>query len=587
MDDEQDRLNVLDELYRVYVECGPVCVKASEVSDRLDLDPLAMEKALHWLEGHNYIEWSSTKGELSITALGIDVIEKARQEKQNKTVVLAKPFGQSVGLMEMEADFRKHLLAILELGIKYSEDAGLTQTRLSELEHRLGLSRNTMREAIKYLGERGLARIVAEDSRLPYGITQAFVTDTGKLYYHELLDESGEKVEKTGPVEIQDSIKLFKKDHPDATRVGFIMMKFKHTFAHDIILKSVKDTLGEHGLEGVRSDDHEYHKDLFYNVETYMHGCGFGIAIYDRIEEEEFSPNVSLEVGYMMALGKHVCLLKDKNLQTLHADLLGKLYKSFDPQDPEKTIPDELSKWLYDKKIVQLEWLEERVGRGEIPKHVGVIVGNSQLALTKNRVTYGGFVEWCYDLGVRIVTLYVFPMENFNRSKQEVDTIFGIIEEETRRLLKAPRLHQDKVRVKAVGRLDLLPKHLQDVLQEIEHTTESYDRHFLNIALAYGGRTEIIDAARKIASDVQEGSVEPEEIDEHFFMKYLYTAHLPNPYPDLVIRTSGEERLSGFLLWQAAYNEFCFLDVYWPEFRKIDFLGAIRTYQQRRREFAR
>ncbi|WP_455283833.1 undecaprenyl diphosphate synthase family protein, partial [[Eubacterium] cellulosolvens] len=85
--------------------------------------------------------------------------------------------------------------------------------------------------------------------------------------------------------------------------------------------------------------------------------------------------------------------------------------------------------------------------------------------------------------------------------------------------------------------------------------------------------------------DVREGSVRPEEIDEQFFMKYLYTAHLPNPYPDLVIRTSGEERLSGFLLWQSAYSEFCFLDVYWPEFRRIDLLRAVRTYQKRKRRF--
>jgi tritrans,polycis-undecaprenyl-diphosphate synthase [geranylgeranyl-diphosphate specific] len=133
--------------------------------------------------------------------------------------------------------------------------------------------------------------------------------------------------------------------------------------------------------------------------------------------------------------------------------------------------------------------------------------------------------------------------------------------------------------------VDLLPKSLQEILREIEDATESYDKNYLNIALAYGGRTEIIDAARKIARDVGKGSVKPEEIDEQFFMKYLYTAHLPNPYPDLIIRTSGEERLSGFLLWQSAYSEFCFLDVYWPEFRRIDLLRAVRTYQQRKRRY--
>jgi len=241
-------------------------------------------------------------------------------------------------------------------------------------------------------------------------------------------------------------------------------------------------------------------------------------------------------------------------------------------------------------------WLDGQIRKQPIPEHLGVILdGNRRWAIARSGIVYEGhhygaktseaLLDWCLDLNIKTITLYVFSMENFDRPQEEVDTIFGIIEEEARRLLKDERLHQNQVRVKALGRLDLLPKHLQEVLQEIEHATESYDRHFLNIALAYGGRTEIIDAARKIASDVQEGSVKPDEIDERFFMKYLYTAHLPNPYPDLVIRTSGEERLSGFLLWQSAYSEFCFLDVYWPEFRRIDLLRAVRTYQMRKRRY--
>ncbi len=240
--------------------------------------------------------------------------------------------------------------------------------------------------------------------------------------------------------------------------------------------------------------------------------------------------------------------------------------------------------------------LSGQVRKQPIPEHLGIVLdGNRRWAIARSGIVYEGhrygartserFLEWCLDLDIRTITLYVFSMENFNRPKQEVETIFDIIEEEARRLLKDQRLHQNQVRVKALGRLDLLPKRLQEALQEIEHATESYDKHYLNIALAYGGRTEIIDAARKIARDVQKGSAKPEEIDEQLFMKYLYTAHLPNPYPDLVIRTSGEERLSGFLLWQSAYSEFCFLDVYWPEFRRIDLLRAVRTYQKRQRRF--
>jgi tritrans,polycis-undecaprenyl-diphosphate synthase [geranylgeranyl-diphosphate specific] len=242
------------------------------------------------------------------------------------------------------------------------------------------------------------------------------------------------------------------------------------------------------------------------------------------------------------------------------------------------------------------KWLDAQVRKQPIPEHLGVILdGNRRWAIARSGMEYDGhrygaktserFLEWCLDLNIKTITLYVFSLENFNRPKREVDTIFSIIEEEGRRLLKDQRLHQNQTRVKALGRVDLLPKSLQEVLREIEDATERYDKHYLNIALAYGGRTEIIDAARKIAGDVGKGAVRPEEIDEEFFMKYLYTAHLPNPYPDLVIRTSGEERLSGFLLWQSAYSEFCFLDVYWPEFRRIDLLRAVRTYQKRKRRF--
>lgn len=242
------------------------------------------------------------------------------------------------------------------------------------------------------------------------------------------------------------------------------------------------------------------------------------------------------------------------------------------------------------------KWLDRQVRKRPIPEHLGVILdGNRRWAIARSGIEYEGhrigaktsqdFLEWCLDLKIKTITLYAFSIENFNRPKREVDTILSIIEEEGKRLLKDQRLHQNQIRVKALGRVDLLPKSLQEILREIEDATESYDKNYLNIALAYGGRTEIIDAARKIARDVGEGSVKPEEIDEQFFMKYLYTAHLPNPYPDLIIRTSGEERLSGFLLWQSAYSEFCFLDVYWPEFRRIDLLRAVRTYQQRKRRY--
>jgi hypothetical protein len=151
------------------------------------------------------------------------------------------------------------------------------------------------------------------------------------------------------PVEIQQSLRSFKLDHPNPQKVAFIMMQFSSTPAHDKIVQGIRDTLAPHGITAVRADDKEYHSSLLPNIQTYLHGCDFGIAVFERIEQDDFNPNVSLEVGYMMAMGKDVCLLKDRTLRTLHTDLVGRLYRTFDPQDPLSTIPIELTKWMKDK----------------------------------------------------------------------------------------------------------------------------------------------------------------------------------------------------------------------------------------------
>jgi tritrans,polycis-undecaprenyl-diphosphate synthase [geranylgeranyl-diphosphate specific] len=235
---------------------------------------------------------------------------------------------------------------------------------------------------------------------------------------------------------------------------------------------------------------------------------------------------------------------------------------------------------LYEK------WLWQQVKNGRKPEHIAIILdGNRRWAsgLSFNPWVghhYGAektedLLDWCMDLGVKSVTLYAFSTENFLRSSREVDEIMRIVEEKLGELLTAERIHKDKVRVKVIGRPDLLPESLQEMIEQIEEATKDYDEHFLNLALAYGGRAEIVDAARKIAQKVRSGRLE----------RHLYTAHMPQQDPDLIIRTSGEERLSGFLLWQSAYSELCFLDVYWPAFRRIDLLRAIRTYQMRKRRF--
>lgn len=158
----------------------------------------------------------------------------------------------------------------------------------------------------------------------------------------------------TPPLEITESLERFFKNHPNYDKTAFLIMQFGETIIHEQIVKIIKETLKKYGIEVLRADDKQYHDDLFPNVLTYLYGCSFGIAVFERLENEVFNPNVSLEVGYMTALKKSVCLLKDKTLTTLHTDLVGKLYKTFDPQNSAETIPPELEKWVRDKDIITL-----------------------------------------------------------------------------------------------------------------------------------------------------------------------------------------------------------------------------------------
>ena len=154
------------------------------------------------------------------------------------------------------------------------------------------------------------------------------------------------------PPELAESLKRFRKDHPNPVGCAFVMMRFGTTKAHTEIIQSIRDALAKHGVEALRADDKDYHDDLFWNILTYIHGCGFGIAVFERIEQEEFNPNVALEVGYTMALKKPVLLLKDSTLKNLNADLVGKLYKIFDPQGISGSIGQQIQRWLKDKSLI-------------------------------------------------------------------------------------------------------------------------------------------------------------------------------------------------------------------------------------------
>jgi tritrans,polycis-undecaprenyl-diphosphate synthase [geranylgeranyl-diphosphate specific] len=230
------------------------------------------------------------------------------------------------------------------------------------------------------------------------------------------------------------------------------------------------------------------------------------------------------------------------------------------------------------------------------PEHIGVILDGNRRWASKHLLPpwighhHGAdkvedFLEWCFDLGVKTVTLYIFSTENFQRSGKEVSEIISLIKDKAEKMNSSAGqiFHEREVRIKAIGRVQLLPRKVQKMLKEIEEATKSYNNFYLNLAIAYGGRAEIIDATRKIVKEVEKGKLELNQINEETFEKYLYTAHLPKSDPDLIIRTSGEERLSGFFLWQGAYSELHFLDVFWPDFRRIDLWRSIRTYQSRKR----
>ena len=243
-------------------------------------------------------------------------------------------------------------------------------------------------------------------------------------------------------------------------------------------------------------------------------------------------------------------------------------------------------------------WLWHQVKNGTLLEHIAIILdGNRRWAYGKALEPWLGhekgaekveeLLNWCLKLDVKSITIYAFSTENFSRPKSEVKEIMRIIENEMEKILTNESIHKNKVNVKVIGRKNLLPKKLQNLIIDTENSTKNYNNHFLNIALAYGGREEIVDAARKIAEKVSIKELNINKIDEKIFEQYLYTSHMPNQDTDLIIRTSGEERLSGFLLWQSAYSEFCFLDVYWPDFRFIDLLRAVRTFQKRKRRFGK
>lgn len=227
------------------------------------------------------------------------------------------------------------------------------------------------------------------------------------------------------------------------------------------------------------------------------------------------------------------------------------------------------------------------------PKHVGVILdGNRRWALDQGSTTDVGhkagarhieeFLEWCDEVDIPLVTLWLLSTENLQRSPDQLAALIDIINETVEELAATRRW-----RLRLVGSADLLPESMRKVVEHATEQTASVDGMVVNIAVGYGGRQEVVDAVKALLRERAAAGASltdiAAEIDADQISQHLYTGGQPDP--DLVIRTSGEQRLSGFLMWQSAYSEFWFCEAYWPDFRRVDFLRALRDYAQRQRRF--
>jgi tritrans,polycis-undecaprenyl-diphosphate synthase [geranylgeranyl-diphosphate specific] len=244
---------------------------------------------------------------------------------------------------------------------------------------------------------------------------------------------------------------------------------------------------------------------------------------------------------------------------------------------------------------VRARRLRTRVINGPLPAHISIIMdGNRRYAANTGLAATLGHragkekledvMDWVLELGVKYLTVYALSTENINsRKPEELEALFDLYVEGLNDLSKDERILNNKVKVQVVGRKKLLPKRVLTAIENAETVTAEHDKFVFTICLAYGSREEIIEAVRGIAADHAEGNIDLHAINEAEISKRLWTGDLPDP--DLVIRTSGEERISNFLLWQSAYAEYYFTDVYWPSFSQNDLLEAIEAYQQRKRRY--
>ncbi len=241
--------------------------------------------------------------------------------------------------------------------------------------------------------------------------------------------------------------------------------------------------------------------------------------------------------------------------------------------------------------------LRDRLREGDLPKHVSIIMDgnrrfawNSQLdrdvGHNQGKEKLKEVMEWILDLEIPYFTVYALSTENISeRSEEELESLYDLYVSGLTEISEDPKIHARKVRVQAVGRLELLPERVREAIRVSEESTSEYSEFLFTVCLAYGGREEIVDAVRDVAAAHADGEISLDSIDTEQISRRLYTSNLPDP--DLVIRTSGEERISNFLLWQIAYSELHFTDVHWPSFTKSDLYEALESFQKRRRKYGR
>jgi len=229
-----------------------------------------------------------------------------------------------------------------------------------------------------------------------------------------------------------------------------------------------------------------------------------------------------------------------------------------------------------------------------IPKHVGIILdGNRRFAKKLMLKPWKGhefgaekvkkLLEWAKDVGIKELTLYAFSYENFNRPKKEFDYLMYLFRKEFDNLIDNKDIYKNKIKISFLGRLYLFPKDIQERMYRIMDKTKNHDKYIVNFAMAYGGRAEIIDAVKRIGEKIKEGNLDVKSINEKLFNDNLYMGD----DADLIIRTGGEKRTSGFLPWQGTYAELIFVDKSLPEFEKEDFLQCIKEFQSRKRRFGK